>query len=94
MDYIKYTSDSVYVFIVSFIFGTVVNRIFSKFQRMFVNPSALVFGIAQLITIVTIAYLFHKHNQIEPYTPHVLFSSFLMSLQTNMIDNFRTIILI
>jgi uncharacterized membrane protein YoaK (UPF0700 family) len=92
MDYIQYTRISLYIFALTLIVGTFINKVFIKIQNHFPNVDAFMISVAQLFCIITVAYIFESIHDTEPYAPHVLFSSFLVSLQTNMLDNFRKIL--
>jgi len=93
MYYIDYTLKSLQVFILCFILGTFVDTQFRKFQESIKNPNPILIGFTQLITIISITYVLQTvqflQQFFEEYTPNVLFSSFLLSLQSNMIDNFK-----
>ncbi len=93
MDYFEYLFKSLQVFILCFILGSLINNIFIKIQNYFNIPISIVFGFLQLITIISITYILHNiqflEQFFEEYTPNVLFSSFLLSLQSNMLNNFK-----
>lgn len=93
MDYFEYLSKSLQVFILCFILGSLINNLFVKIQGYFNIPIHIIFGFLQLITIISITYLLHNIQYLEQffeeYTPNVLFSSFLLSLQSNMLNNFK-----
>jgi hypothetical protein len=93
MDYFEYLSKSLQVFILCFILGSLINNLFVKIQGYFNIPVYTLFGFLQLITIISITYLLHNiqflEHFFEEYTPNVIFSSFLLSLQTNMLNNFK-----
>lgn len=92
--YLEYLFKSLQVFILCFILGSLINNFFEKIQININNSRYnLLFGIIQLVTIISITYLLHTIQYLEhffeEYTPNVLFSSFLLSLQSNMINNFK-----
>lgn len=93
MKYIDYTLKSLQVFILCFILGTFIDKQFHKYQESLNNPNYIIIGFIQLVTIISITYILHSvqflQQFFEEYTPNVLFSSFLLSLQSNMIDNFK-----
>ena len=91
MKYLHYVKVSSIIFTVSFIIGSLINNFFKNLQKKFERSYkyAMLFGSTHLICIITIAFGLHNMYPIEPYAPHVLFSSFMISLQSNMIDNFR-----
>lgn len=99
MHYTEYTFKSLQVFILCFILGTFIDNLFHKYQESLKNVSSiekLLIGLIQLITIITVTYVLHTikflHNFFEEYTPNVLFSTFLLSLQSNMISNFKNVL--
>lgn len=93
MIYSNYILQSLYVFSLSFIIGVFIDNIFIKLTLKNEKYKFLL-SVIQLITIVSTSYMLHEYrfNYSETYTPRVLFSSFLLSLQTNMITNFRSIL--
>lgn len=97
MKYSEYIFKSLLIFSLSFIIGTFIDNYFIIYQKKFKNPNKLLFGFIQLIIIITITYSLNYikflEEFFEQYTPNVLFSTFLLSLQSNMISNFRQVIL-
>lgn len=95
MNYQEYLIKSTRVFILCFFIGIYTNNFFIKIQNQNSQLHPLILASAQLLAIITITYILHSYNffhtYFEVYTPHVLFSSFLLSLQTNMISNFKTV---
>ena len=93
MNYFEYLIKSLQVFILCFILGSIINNLFVKIQNYFNIPVSIILGLLQLITIISITYLLHSvqflEQFFEEYTPNVLFSSFLLSLQSNMLNNFK-----
>lgn len=96
MYYIDYTLKSLQVFILCFILGTFIDTQFRKYQESTKEPNPILIGFIQLVTIISITYVLQTvqflQQFFEEYTPNVLFSSFLLSLQSNMIDNFKHIL--
>lgn len=91
----KYTILSLQIFLMSFIIGNIINNSFEKLQHKYkIQP--LFIAILQLFSIIVITFYIFKyniyHNFFETYSPHVIFSSFLFSLQTNMIKTFNKFI--
>lgn len=93
MIYSNYILQSLYVFSLSFIVGVIIDNAFTKLTKDY-NQYAFILSCLQLVTIISVSYILHEYhfNYSETYTPRVLFSSFLLSLQTNMITNFRSIL--
>lgn len=96
MKYIEYTLKSLNVFILCFLLGTFIDNLFHKYQDSLKNISSsqkLFIGLFQLVTIITVTYILNTlkffHSFFEEYSPNVLFSTFLLSLQSNMITNFK-----
>ena len=93
MFYFEYLYKSLQVFILCFILGSLINNLFIKIQDYFNIPMHIIFGFLQLITIISVTYILHNvqflEHFFEEYTPNVIFSSFLLSLQTNMLNNFK-----
>jgi hypothetical protein len=96
MQYLDYTFKSIQVFILCFLLGTFIDTQFHKYQNTTKNPNKLLIGLLQLIVIITITYSLHSiqflQQFFEEYSPNVLFSSFLLSLQSNMISNFKSVL--
>lgn len=88
----QYIMTSIEVFFIVFVIGTFIDHAFYKMQNIY-KLSPLVCAVVQLLTIIIIAYplykLSHYYGVIEQYAPQALFSSFLIGLQPNMINNFR-----
>ena len=96
MEYTNYLLKSLQVFILCFMIGTFIDQQFHRLQTSYTEANQILFGFAQLITIITITYILHInkffHSYFEEYSPNVLFSTFLLSLQSNMIYNFKHIL--
>lgn len=88
----QYILTSIEVFFIVFFIGTFIDHTFYKIQNIY-KLTPLVCAVLQLLTIIIIAYplykLRHYYGFIEQYAPQALFSSFLIGLQPNMINNFR-----
>lgn len=95
MNYIEYVVESLKVFIFCFVLGIVIDKQFKFIQENY-EFNRVVLAFMQLIVIITVTYIIYKYKIFgtffERYTPHILFSSFLFSLQTTMIDNFKYIL--
>jgi hypothetical protein len=96
MKYIDYLLKSLQIFIICFFLGTFIDKQFHRLQKSYTEANEIIFGLAQLITVITVTYILHKykifHSFFEEYSPNVLFSTFLLSLQSNMITNFKHIL--
>lgn len=95
MNYTEYVIESLKVFVFCFVLGIIVDNQF-KFLQANYNINRLILAIMQLVVIITVTYIIYKYKIFriffESYSPHILFSSFLFSLQTTMIDNFKYIL--
>ena len=91
----KYTVSSLQIFLISFIVGNLINKSFEKLQSKY-NIQPLFIAVLQLFSIIFITFYIFKYNVFynffEDYSPHFIFSSFLFSLQTNMIKTFKEIL--
>lgn len=96
MEYTKYISTSLKVFIVCFVIGIIIDKIFYNIQLYFTNLPPLLLAFLQLFVIINITYLLYHYKLFgeffETYSPHIIFSTFLFSLQTTMFNNFKSTI--
>lgn len=94
MDYTTYLKEGLKIFVLVFILGKVIDELFSSIQKKYNIPKSKIFGLIQLFSIITIAYIVHvltpRKTSIEfqVYTPAVLFSSLMLNMQTTMFYNF------
>jgi hypothetical protein len=93
MEYTTYLLKSLQVFIICFFLGTFIDQQFHRLQKSYTEANQFIFGFSQLLVVITVTYLLHInrffHSFFEEYSPNVLFSTFLLSLQSNMIYNFK-----
>lgn len=90
--YFKY---SIKIFLLAFIIGKSIDNIFITIQKRTseYKINKIFYGIAQLISLILISYYLHifTNNQfsdeLQIYSPTVLFSSFIFAIQTNMMKN-------
>lgn len=91
--YATYTLKSIIIFTLCFFLGVIIDTQFAKIQKKYTRSNPLFMGILQLLTVITVTFILHKlkfyHIFLETYNPNILFSSFLFSLQSNMINNFK-----
>jgi hypothetical protein len=99
MLYKDYVIHSLVIFFVCFVLGTFVNREFKKYQlslRDVNNTTRFKLAVLQLLVVITLTYILQYfrlfHYFFETYNPSVLFSTFLLSLQNNMLNNFSMLI--
>lgn len=93
MIYIHYILKSFQVFIIYFFLGTFIDSYFKKLENQTPNIPYIIFSLLQLFTLISLTFILHKmqflHSYFENYSPTLLFSSFLIGLQSNMINNFK-----
>lgn len=94
MNYEEYFYNSILIFSISFFLGIYVNRFFEYYSSKYDDINIKIWlSIAQLVSIISITYILYEYKffrlTFETYNPHVLFSSFLFGLQTNMINTFK-----
>lgn len=99
MGYTEYVVKSMQIFFFCFILGIYIDKKFYEYQKSIQNIhkiQRIFLGLSQLFIIITITYILHSikffHEFFEEYTPNVLFSTFLFSLQANMIRNFKDLL--
>ena len=94
ISYLNYTLKSIVIFTLCFSLGIIIDAEFKKIQLKYPNSSPLFLAIMQLLTIISVTFLLHKmkfyYIFLETYNPNILFSSFLFSLQSTMVKNFKT----
>jgi hypothetical protein len=85
---------------VCFVLGTMVNIQFEKYQSKLGSidkTTRIKIALMQLVVVITLTYTLQHFNLfhyfLETYNPSTLFSSFLLSLQTNMIKNFHEVLI-
>lgn len=93
----NYFIESIKIFLLAFIIGKSIDNIFTRLQNKHSNINPIIFGIFQLIVVIIAAYYLHIFtsnqfsNEMQIYAPNVLFSSFIFTLQTNIMKNFESI---
>lgn len=94
MDYPTYLLQGLKIFILVFILGNIIDQIFAYVQKKYNIPKSKVYGLLQLVTIITIAYIIHANSnnkishEFQIYNPTVLFSSLMLNIQNTMFYNF------
>lgn len=94
-----YILHSLKIFFLAFIIGKSIDNIFIAIQKKYNKVNNILFGLLQLLTVITISYYLHiltSHEfsaDMQIYAPNVLFSSFIFSLQSNMLKNFAPLTL-
>ena len=94
-DFNTYLQYSLKIFFLAFIIGKSSDNIFLSIQKntSFYKINKLFYGISQLIFVIFISFYLHVltnnqiSNELQIYSPTVLFSSFIFALQTNMMKN-------
>jgi hypothetical protein len=94
-----YILHSLKIFFLAFIIGKSIDNIFIDIQKKYDGLNDISFGLLQLLTVITTSYYLHiltTHRfsaDMQIYAPNVLFSSFIFSLQSNMLKNFASLTL-
>lgn len=93
ISYTKYTLKSIIIFTLCFSLGIIIDTEFSKIQAKNPEINPFFLAVIQLLTIISVTFILHKmkfyHIFFETYNPNILFSSFLFSLQSTMVKNFK-----
>jgi hypothetical protein len=94
-----YILHSLKIFFLAFIIGKSIDNIFIVIQKKYEKVNRLLFGLLQLLIVIVTSYYLHILTSrqfsadMQIYTPNVLFSSFIFSLQSNMLKNFAPLTL-
>ncbi len=86
-----YIFYGLYIFFITFFLGSYLNN-FMIIQQKHYSLSPFISAFIHLLTTILLMYLFHRFHLLyleDFYSPHIVFSTFLFSLQTNMILNFK-----
>lgn len=93
ISYTKYTLKSIIIFTICFSLGIIIDTEFSKIQARNPDINPFFLAIMQLLTVISVTFILNKmnfyHIFFETYNPNILFSSFLFSLQSTMVKNFK-----
>lgn len=96
LKYTNYLYKTLQIFISCLLLGSLVNHSFHKYQKSLKNPNLLLISFLQLITIISLSYFIYTNTYFHPffesYSPSLLLSTFLFSLQTNIFNNFNLIL--
>lgn len=97
MEFTQYLLGGTFVFIFTIVIGLGINIFFENVFATFDSPTiSLRFGLGllQLLTVLSIMYLLNSQDIIphESYLSHELSATFLFSLQTMLITNFKHIV--
>ena len=85
--------EGVKVFVVVFVLGKLINRLFVKLQRRLRLKNSIVFGLAHLLFILVFSYFLHVFTsqkfseEMSITSPSVLYSGLLLNLQSNLFSN-------
>ena len=85
----EYFITSLYVFTLCFILGILLDKFFEQLTQTY-KSYTFPLAILQLFSVISLSYVLHKYIYLESYNPHVLFSTFLFSLQITMITNLKS----
>jgi hypothetical protein len=90
-----YFTYSIKIFLLAFILGKSIDNIFIIIQKKTAEYkiNKIFYGILQLVFVILVSFYLHifTNNQVSDelqiYSPSVLFSSFIFAVQTNMMKN-------
>jgi len=90
-----YFTYSIKIFLLAFIIGKSIDNIFITIQKKTseYKINKIFYGISQLIFVILVSYYLHIFtgnqfsDELQIYSPTVLFSSFIFAVQTNMMKN-------
>jgi hypothetical protein len=94
-----YILHSLKIFFLAFIIGKSINNIFITIQKKYDKENNILLGLLQLLVVIVTSYYLHIlttrqfSSNMQIYAPNVLFSSFIFSLQSNMLKNFAPLAL-
>lgn len=95
MNLFDYTITSLQIFIITFIFGVSLDNNFAKLQKKY-KLTPLFSAISQLFVLIILSFYIYKFPFSQDYFDyrlrHLTFSSFLIGLQQNMLNNFKQVI--
>lgn len=92
-NYLNYLLSALRIFILTFLLGKGIDKIFEKINKKYSEFNKNLIGLIQLFFIINIAYYLHIFtsenfsNEFQISHPSILFSSFIINLQTNMFRN-------
>lgn len=95
MNYTSYLIGGIKIFILVFILGKGIDETFDTIQKKYKISRSNLYGLLQLFTVITIAYIIHKLSpnktsvEFQIYNPTVLFSSLILNIQNTMFYNFN-----
>lgn len=96
LKYTNYLYKTLQIFISCLLLGSLVNQSFHRYQKSLKNPNVLLISFLQLITIISLSYLIYVsdyfNSYFESYSPNLILSTFLFSLQSNIFNNFNLIL--
>ena len=94
-----YILHSLKIFFWAFTFGKSIDNFFTAIQKKYDGLNNISFGLLQLLTVIITSYCLHILTtdqfsiDMQIQAPNVLFSSFIFSLQSNMLKNFSQLTL-
>ncbi len=94
MDYKTYMVTSLLIFSNTFIFGFYINKFFEYFQKQNPTVNPFILGLIHLFFIINFTFISHKFHfdpNLETYSAKLIYSTFLISLQSSMISNLKSI---
>lgn len=94
LHYRDYLLSAFKIFFLMFVIGGSINHIFTIINKKYPKYNKVIWGVLQLIVVIHVAYILHIFtsnefsDEFQISHPSILFSSFMISLQTNMFKNF------
>lgn len=91
MDAFEFFYSSISIFIITFFFGVLLDDQSKKIQDKY-DLTPPVAALSQLFMFLSFVYVIQQYNvlHLEIFLPNSIFSTFMFTLQTNMIQNFKT----
>lgn len=95
--YRDYLLNAFKIFFFTFVIGRSIDYTFKLINDKYQKYNKKLFGLLQLIVVIHVAYILHIFtsnefsDEFQISHPSILFSSFMITLQTNMFKNFGVI---
>lgn len=92
-NYLEYIINALKIFFLAFVIGRSVDHLFKLLTNKYKNVNKKMLGIVQLLLVINIAYVMHIFTseefseEFQISHPGILFSSFMINLQTTMFRN-------
>lgn len=92
--YTDYLKNAIKIFLFTFILGRGINKLFELITEKYSSYNKKLLGLLHLFVIINLAYILHIFtsdqfsDEFQISHPSILFSSFMITLQTQMFKNF------